>query len=150
MGVEITTMGGADVVAIEASCVAVTMITSGIVEVVVVGGVIVDVDDVVLTARIGSIVVVVVVVVTTAVVVVGAVVGVREALSTTEAGVTVDSLMYFPATDFASVVVGTFAYFPATDFGEAVTVALAFGLAFAQDAPPNSAGTTTIATTAMS
>jgi hypothetical protein len=86
MGVEITTMGGAVVVAIVASCVAVTMITSGTVEAVVIGGAVVGQDDVVLTERIGDTVDEVVAVVTTAVVVVGAVVGVGEATPTTVAG----------------------------------------------------------------
>jgi hypothetical protein len=151
-GVEITTAGGADVVAIEASCVAVTMITSGIVEVVVAGGVIVGGADVVLVAITGEVVNVVVVAATSAVVVVVAVVAVGEATPTSDAVRTIGDLTYFPTTDLTSVVVGVFKYFPANDFAGAATVALAFGLAFglafAPAASPNSPDTTTIATAA--
>jgi hypothetical protein len=150
--VEITTAGGADVVAIEASCVAVTMITSGIVEVVVAGGVIVGGADVVLVAITGEVVNVVVVAATSAVVVVVvvvvAVVAVGEATPTRDAVRTIGDLTYFPNTDLTSVVVGVFMYFPATDFAGAATVALALGLAFAPAASPNSPDTTTIATAA--
>jgi hypothetical protein len=154
--VEITTAGGADVVAIEASCVAVTMITSGIVEVVVAGGVILGGTDVVLVAITGEVVNVVVVAATSAVVVVVvvvfAVVVVGEATPTRDAVRTIGDLTYFPTTDLTSVVVGVFMYFPATDFAGGATVALvfgiAFGLAFAPAAPPNSPDTTTIATAA--
>jgi hypothetical protein len=143
-GVEITVIDGAAVVGIEAGCVAVTMITSGIVEVVVVGGVVVGGDAVVLVAITGEVINLVVVAATSAGVVV--VVAFGEATPIRDAVITIGDLTYFPTTDFAGVVVGVFMYFPATDFAGAATVA--FGFAFAQATPPNSAGTTTIATAA--